>query len=52
VEHVLASPECEHMKRTVGYLKKKEIIEYFGNILQSSDAEIKGTVGMEHRIKR
>ena len=32
VEHILASPECEHMKRTVGYLKKKEIIEYFGSV--------------------
>ena len=49
VEHILASPECEHMKRTVGYLKKKEIVEYFGDIPQSNDAKVKGTIGMDHK---
>ena len=40
VEHILASPGCEHMKRTVGYLKKKEIVEYFGDVPQSNDVKV------------
>ena len=51
VEHILASPGCEHMKRTVGYLKKKEIVEYFGNMSRSNEVEVKGTVEMEHRCE-
>ena len=51
VEHILASPGCEHMKRTVGYLKKKEIVEYFGNMSRSNEVEVKGTVEMEHKYE-
>jgi len=49
VEHVLASPGCEHMKRTVGYLKKKEIVEYFGDVPRSNDAKVKDTVEMDFK---
>jgi len=46
VEHTLASPTCEHMKRTVGYLKMKEIMEYFGEDVRKCD---KTTVEVDHR---
>jgi len=49
VEHVLASPECEHMKRTVGYLKIKEIVEYFGGAQKSKHSKVKNTVEADHR---
>ena len=49
VEHILASPGCEHMKRTVGYLKIKEIIEYFGSVSRSDKAEVRDMVEVDHK---
>ena len=48
VEHILASPGCEHMRRAVGYLKIKEIIEYFGSVSQSDKAEVRDMVEVDH----